>query len=84
MIANIDMELHKDFSFPSFGVQFFIKVFNLLDSKNPTTVYGDTGRPDYTLQEQTVRNYDLSWFVYPNYYSQPRSVYLGTKISLNN
>ncbi len=81
--ANIDLELHKDFSYADYGFQFFIKVFNLLDSKNPTTVYGDTGRPDYTLQEQTVRNYDLSWFVYPNFYSAPRSVYIGTKISLN-
>ncbi|MFA6599221.1 MAG: TonB-dependent receptor [Ignavibacteriaceae bacterium] len=85
LIANFDMQIHKDFSIASFlDVQLFLKVFNLLDAKNPLTVYGDTGKPDYTLQQKTVTNEDPSWFVYPNYYSAPRSIYLGTKISFNN
>jgi uncharacterized protein YvpB len=78
------MEIHKDFSFSSIGMQFFVKVFNLLDLKNPVTVFGDSGKPDYTLQQQTVTGYDQSWFVYPDYYSAPRSFYFGTKISFNN
>ncbi len=84
MLANIDMQVHKDFAFSSFGFQLFLKVFNLLDARNPVTVYGDTGKPDYTLQQQTVTNYDPTWFVYPNYYSVPRSIYFGTQISFNN
>ena len=84
IIANIDLEVFKNFNLDILDLQLFIKVFNLLDSKNPITVFGDTGKPDYTLQEQTVTDYDPGWFVYPNYYSQPRSVYLGTKISINN
>ncbi|MCK9210135.1 MAG: TonB-dependent receptor [Ignavibacteriaceae bacterium] len=84
LIANLDMQIHKDFSIDSYGIQLFIKVFNLLDSKNPVVVYGDTGKPDYTLTQKTVTNEDAGWFVYPNFYSTPRSIYLGTKISFNN
>ncbi|MCX6152425.1 MAG: carboxypeptidase-like regulatory domain-containing protein [Ignavibacteriales bacterium] len=82
LIANLDLELHKNFDFSNFSMQFFVKVFNLLDMKNPLTVFGDTGKPDYTLQEKTVIEYDNSWFAYPNYYSEPRNIYVGTKISL--
>jgi len=82
LIANFDLELHKDFDFSSFYLQVFVKVFNLLDAQNPLIVFGDTGKPDYTLDEKQVRGYDENWFVYPNYYSEPRSIYVGTKISL--
>ena len=84
IIANIDLELFKNFDFSILDLQLFVKVFNLLDAKNPITVFGDTGKPDYTLQEQTVTDHDESWFIFPNFYSQPRSIYLGTKISINN
>ncbi|MBU0474334.1 MAG: TonB-dependent receptor [Bacteroidetes bacterium] len=82
LIANFDLELHKDFDLSSFYLQIFVKVFNLLDAQNPLIVFGDTGKPDYTLDEKQVRGYDENWFVYPNYYSEPRSIYVGTKISL--
>ena len=83
-ITNIDLELFKNFNLDILDLQLFVKVFNLLDAKNPIIVFGDTGKPDYTLQQQTVTDYDPGWFVYPNYYSKPRSFYLGTKISINN
>ncbi|MGE5432313.1 MAG: TonB-dependent receptor [Syntrophomonadaceae bacterium] len=82
LIARLDLELHKNFDFSSMNVQFFIKVFNLLDSKNPINVFGDTGKPDYTLEEKQVPSYDQAWFDYPTYYSEPRNIYLGTRISL--
>lgn len=82
VIANIDLELHRDFELANIGMQLFVRIFNLLDSKNPLVVFGDTGKPDYTIQEKTVTDYDQYWFDYPTYYSEPRSIYLGTKISL--
>lgn len=82
LIANLDLELHKNINLLSYDIQFFVKIFNLLDSKNPVIVFGDTGKPDFTLDEQQVRGYDQGWFEYPNYYSEPRSIYIGTKISL--
>jgi outer membrane receptor protein involved in Fe transport len=83
-IVNIDLELFKIFHLNIVDVQLFLKVFNLLDSKNPVIVFTDTGKPDYTLQEDTVTDRDEFWFVYPNYYSPPRRIYLGTRISINN
>ncbi|MFH1195437.1 MAG: TonB-dependent receptor [bacterium] len=82
LLAKIDLELHKDFEFSGLTFQFFLKIFNLLDAKNPIIVFGDTGKPDFTLQEDQVTSYDQYWFDYPNYYSEPRSFYFGTKISL--
>jgi hypothetical protein len=82
VIANFDLEFHKDFELSAFDIQVFVKVFNLFDAKNPLIVFGDTGKPDYTLDETQVVGYDDSWFDYPNYYSEPRSIYIGTKISL--
>ena len=81
-MATFDLELHKSISFSEMSVQFFIKVFNLFDAKNPLTVFGDTGKPDYTLEQTQVLNYDKGWFVYPSYYSEPRNIYVGTRISL--
>jgi hypothetical protein len=64
------------------SVQFFVKVFNLFDTENPLVVFGDTGKPDFTLEQQQVRDYDKGWFTYPSYYSEPRNIYVGTRISL--
>ena len=84
ILINLDLEIFKNFDFSFVDMQLFVKVFNLLDSKNPTTVFGDTGKPDYTLQETTTTDHDESWFDYPNFYSPPRTIYLGTKISIKN
>jgi hypothetical protein len=46
------------------------------------SVWGDTGKPDFTLQEVEISSYDPGWFDIPTYYSEPRIVYIGTKISL--
>jgi len=84
MISNIDIEIFKNFELNLMRLQLFISVYNLLDSTNPITVFTDTGKPDYTLQEQTVTDHDEFWFVYPNYYSPPRSIYLGANITIND
>ncbi len=81
-LATFDLELFRTFSFGGLDVQAFVRIFNLFDARNPTTVYGDTGKPDQTLQKQQVSEYDEGWFDVPTYYSPPRSIYAGTRISL--
>jgi len=83
IIFNVDVEGYKSFMIGQNEIQVILRIFNLFDSINPTTVFGDTGEPDYTLQEGQAFNYDDGWFTYPNYYSQPRSIYLGTKIKFD-
>lgn len=81
-IAKLDIEVYRNFTFAGFNLQLFFRAFNLLDAKNPLNVYGDTGKPDFTLQEQTVEDYDPGWFTIPTFYSEPRSFYIGTRVSL--
>lgn len=83
LIFNVDVEAYKTLLIGKNEIQLFLRIFNVFDSLNPTTVFGDTGEPDYTLQEEQVFSYDDGWFTYPNYYSQPRSIYLGTKIKFD-
>ncbi len=82
IIAKLDLEVYRNIKFSDLTIQLFIRVFNLLDAKNPVNVFGDTGKPDFTLQEQQVQDYDQGWFTFPTFYSEPRSFYIGTKISL--
>lgn len=82
MIARLDLEVFKNFSLTGLDIQLFFRIFNLLDAKDPLSVYGDSGKPDFTIQQQTVKDYDTGWFTNPTFYSEPRSVYVGTRISL--
>jgi outer membrane receptor protein involved in Fe transport len=82
LIARFDLEAYKNFELASVNFRLFVRVLNLFDAKNPLSVWGDTGKPDFTLQEQEIRDYDPGWFDIPTYYSEPRIVYIGTKISL--
>jgi outer membrane receptor protein involved in Fe transport len=82
LIARFDLEAYKNFPLFGANLQLFIRVLNLFDAKNPMSVWGDTGKPDFTLQEEEISSYDKGWFDVPTYYSEPRAVYVGTKISL--
>jgi outer membrane receptor protein involved in Fe transport len=80
---TIDLNAYKNFEYKNFSVQVFMKVFNLLDSENPVFVYGDTGRPDYTLLLLAqAAQADDTWFDNPGFYSEPRRIQIGTRISL--
>jgi outer membrane receptor protein involved in Fe transport len=77
----IDLMAYKDINIGPVDVQLFARVFNLLDSKSPVNVWGDTGEVDFTLQITQAAQADPSWFIRPDYYSEPRRIQIGTKIS---
>lgn len=81
-LFRVDFELYRNWKIFSVNLQLFVKIFNLFDAKNPLYIYTDTGRPDFTIEQVTVSDYDEGWFVNPSFYSEPRSIYVGTKISL--
>ena len=60
-----------------------MRIYNLFDSRNPVNIYGDTGLADFTLmQEQGEQaGADPTWFVRPDFYSEPRRFQVGAKIS---
>jgi len=83
-LFTVDLNAYKNFEYKNFNIQIFMKIFNLFDAKNPVFVYGDTGKPDYTLTllaQATMA--DDTWFDNPGFYSEPRRIQIGTRISFN-
>jgi outer membrane receptor protein involved in Fe transport len=83
-IRAVDIYMYKNFKVSRLGFQFFIRVFNLFDSGNEIIVFNDTGRASYTLaplyvgglHPRGINTLD-SYFVRPDYYSEPRQIQLG-------
>jgi hypothetical protein len=66
-----------------------LDITNLLDTRNARFVYTDTGLPDFTLNAylQKSRLLEISnsdeYFTNPGYYSAPRYISLGLRLSYN-
>ncbi len=81
-LFTVDMTAYKEFLLSGkLKLKLFLRVFNLFDAKNPTGVYGDTGEPDFTLNMLQAVSADPTWFVRPDFYSEPRRVQLGATIT---
>ncbi|MDZ7373132.1 MAG: TonB-dependent receptor [candidate division KSB1 bacterium] len=61
--------------------ELFLEVYNLFDAKNPVGVWADSGKPDFTLRQRQQVEADPGWFVRPDFYSEPRKVHLGVRVS---
>jgi len=51
-------------------------MFNILDSKNPVNVFGDTGEADFTFNSRALQA-DQTFFVRPDFFSEPRRIQVG-------
>jgi outer membrane receptor for ferrienterochelin and colicin len=83
---NLDLTLNKAFSVSSdFNLEFFVNVYNVLDLRDETSVYGDTGTADYTtttrptvIQYNAARISSIEDFVLqPSWYTAPRQIHVG-------
>lgn len=83
---NVDLYAAKDFKLSSgVGANVFVRVFNVLDTQNEVQVYGDTGRafPNlryYSGQPQGLNSKE-EFLLRPDFYSAPRRVTIGIKLS---
>jgi len=77
---TLDFTAFKQFDFGNFRLKFFGRIFNLLDSSNPTSVFSDTGEADFTLAQLVSVSADKGFFVRPDFYSEPRRVQLGMNV----
>ncbi len=77
---TIDFNAYKKFTIRKIDLEIFLRIFNLLDFKNPQTVYQDSGKPDYSVYEKQAVEADPTWFIRPDYYSEPRQIQIGTRI----
>ena len=80
---NLDMRASKNFDIGGNQLSLFLRVFNLLDLRNATNVYSDTGEPDYTTTAENVnpdpeRNNTVREYLQnPTFYSAPREIQWG-------
>jgi hypothetical protein len=88
-IFNIDAKINKDFSIGNYNISLFVRIFNLLDQKNPRTVYTNSGDPLFTFDLLDAENINPrlyyntldQLYTNPGYFSEPRRIEIGTSIS---
>ena len=73
---TLDLTAFKDFTLSSYRVKLFAKMFNVLDSKNPDQVFGDTGEADFTFDSRAVEA-DQTFYLRPDFFSEPRRIQVG-------
>ncbi len=89
---NLDLRISRRVNFFNYYTDIFLNVFNLLDTRNPRTVYSDTGRPDYTFegfnQADRNRGVDLEisdvdeYYMRAGNYYPPRFIQFGMSVGL--
>jgi outer membrane receptor protein involved in Fe transport len=94
MQTNVDLLIEKSFEIKNTVVTLFAKVFNLFDELNERSVYDNTGRATYNLEEskggpqetnrlaETIPGVHSAseYFIRPQYYSSPREVRFGISL----
>jgi outer membrane receptor for ferrienterochelin and colicin len=79
---TVDFNAFKQFRFLHTAVELNLRIYNLLDAENPLTIWTDSGKPDYTVYQKQALEADPTWFIRPDYYSEPRRVQIGAKVTL--
>jgi outer membrane receptor for ferrienterochelin and colicin len=79
---TVDLNAFRSFTLRHLNFELFLRVYNLFDAKNPLTIWADSGKPDYTGYQNTdaAAEADPSWFLRPDFYSEPRRVQVGMKL----
>lgn len=83
----MDMRVHKSLEIVGYKVTAFLRVFNLLDTKVVTNVFGDTGDPEFTTEGQNIGkdpnrpNTVEEYLIYPWHFGKPRRVEFGFEFS---
>ncbi len=80
--SNIDLHAYKIFKLGGFDLTAFVRIFNLLDTKNENQVYTDTGRAGYSvnaMRSGTIFGLNTleEYIRRPDYYSAPRQIIVG-------
>lgn len=90
---EMDLKLNKNITFLGNNVEIFVDIYNFLDIRNQINVWGSTGNADKGLEElkadEASRNH-LSenrintveeFFTHQEWYSAPRKINIGIRIS---
>lgn len=82
-LFTVDFNASKRFDFDRYYVKLFAKVFNVFDAKNPVNVFGDTGEADFTFNQLQAVSADPTFFLRPDFYSEPRRIQVGASFGVN-
>lgn len=84
---EVNFRINYSVNIGKFDVSFYCNVNNLLDTRNATSVFTDTGEPNYTNSIANVgadknrTNTVEEFIVYPHWYSTPREILFGVKLA---
>ena len=84
---EMDLKVSRLFKIGNLKCMLYCDVNNLLDIRNANIVFGDTGEPDYTTRVSNVGrdihsiNTVEEFIIYPHWYSVPREIIFGIKLS---
>ena len=78
----LDLNAYRSFQTHWGQATVTLTVLNVLDAKNPMTVYADSGEADYTARQDQVVEADTGYFVRPDFYSEPRQITIGFSYDL--
>ncbi|MDZ7262513.1 MAG: TonB-dependent receptor, partial [candidate division KSB1 bacterium] len=85
---SVDVYINRMFHWGSYEFTVFMNIYNLFDTRDETSVYGDTGTAEYTttidplripynpLRIGTIEDYVNQ----PSWYSEPREIQLGISL----
>ena len=77
--ASVDLYAFREFALGPVEPRVFVQVFNVLDARNATGVFGDTGLPDVTFVDVGASD-DPGFYVRPDFYQEPRRIQLGLSV----
>jgi hypothetical protein len=87
---NVDLRAFYEFTIRPVKLVAFVRIFNVFDTRNETSVYDDTGRAGITIDEANAKatnspqpvNTFGQWFHIPTQYSDPRRIEVGLNLEL--
>ncbi len=85
---DVDVRTYYKIKLMSFTTELFLRINNLFDIKNETSVYDDTGRAGFTTDEERVEALNVptpvnsihEYYTNATHYSEPRRVEMGIRI----
>lgn len=86
---TVDLRLSKAFNISGVELNFFAKIFNLLDRRNEIDIFGETGRASATPQNLGLENITggnrvntvAEYLRRPQNYDEPRQIQVGVDIN---
>ena len=87
---NVDLRAFYQMHISSSTLVFFLRIFNLFDTRNVNGVFNDTGLADFTTDKSAALatnphqyvNSINQWFTIPTNYSEPRRLEFGVNVEL--